>query len=347
MSTAEQPTNASESSNTDKKPVILSGMQPSQSLTIGNYLGALKNWVELQDTHDCYFAVVDLHSITTRVKPADLRKWTLDVAALYVAAGIDPEKCSVFIQSQVPYHSQLAWVLNCYTQFGECNKMTQFKDKSQQHADNINVGLFTYPVLMAADILLYQTDVVPVGDDQKQHLELTRNVAERFNHYYPNTFTVPEPYIMKVGARVASLQDPTRKMSKSDPNAKATLYLLDTPTEIQSKIRKAVTDSGTEIRFDKEERPAISNLLTLFHAATGEDITVLEERFAGKGYAEFKQAVADAVVSMLEPMHTRFNELRSDKAELQSILEKGAEKANHRAFKTLRKVYKKVGFVQF
>lgn len=328
--------------NRQSLPVVFSAMQPSGELTIGNYIGALRHWVALQEHHNCFFSVVNQHAITVRQTPADLRKWTLDVAALYLAAGISPEKAAVFVQSQVPEHAQLSWVLNCYTMFGECNKMTQFKDKSRSHADNINVGLFTYPVLMAADILLYGTNFVPVGDDQKQHLELTRNIAERMNHYYPNVFVVPEPLIMPVGARLASLQEPTRKMSKSDPNQKATIFLLDKPDIIRSKLRKAVTDSDGEIRFT-ESRPAISNLLTLFHVAANEPIETLEQRYQGKGYGVFKDDLAEAVVAMLTPIQERFLEIRNDKERLSTILEQGAEQARKQAQRTLRTVYKKIG----
>lgn len=327
-----------------QQPVIFSGMQPTHTLMIGNYVGALKNWVYLQETHDCIFSVVNLHALTIPQVPADRRKRTLDVAAMYIAAGIDPERSTIFIQSHVPEHSQLAWVLNCYTYMGECSKMTQFKEKAERHSENI--GLFTYPVLMAADILLYQTNLVPVGADQKQHLELARNVAERFNNKHSPTFAIPEPYIPPVGARIMSLQDPTKKMSKSDDNVKATIFLDDPPDTIRSKIKRAVTDSGTDIRYS-ETRPAIANLLTLFNVATGEPIAELEERFSGKSYAVFKEELGEAIVELLHPMQERYHALRSDEEQLQTILNKGAESARRRAQKTLRKVYKKTGIVDF
>lgn len=328
-----------------RKPVIFSGMQPTHTLMIGNYIGALRNWLHLQETYDCIFSVVNLHAITVPQVPAELRRRTLDVAAMYIAAGIDPDRCTIFIQSHVPEHAELAWVLNALTTMGECSKMTQFKEKSERHS--ANVGLFTYPILMAADILLYQTDLVPVGADQKQHLELARNLAERFNSRYSPTFTVPEPEIPPTGARIMSLQEPTKKMSKSDDNLKATIFLDDTPDAIRSKIKRAVTDSGTDIRFDMQERPAISNLLTLFSVATGETVPVIEERFTGRTYAEFKEELGEAIVEMLRPMQERYHELRTDETRLKEILGRGAEEARRRARRTLRKVYKKVGLVEF
>lgn len=328
-----------------KRPVILSGMKPTSELTLGNYIGALRNWVKLQETHDCLYTVVDLHAITIRMQPAELRKQSLDVAAQYIAFGVDVEKHTLFLQSHVPEHSQLAWALNCYTQMGECNRMTQFKEKSGKQLTNVNVGLFTYPILMAADILLYQADLVPVGDDQKQHLELTRNIAERFNNLYSPTFTLPEPYIPKVGARIMSLQDPLSKMSKSEDNPKATIFLSDGPDVIRNKIKRAVTDSGTEIRMG-DDRPAISNLLTLYHIATGQDFPAIEAHFAGKGYADLKTELADALVAMLGPYQEKYRQIRSSKDYLAETLKIGAEKAHERARKTLRKVYKKVGFVE-
>lgn len=330
-----------------KRPIIFSAMQPTSGagggLTIGNYIGALKNWVELQKDYDCVYGVVDLHALTIRPEAAALRKQTLDVAAMYIASGIDPDKSLVFLQSQVPAHAQCAWLLNCFASMGECQKMTQFKEKSEKHS--ATVGLFTYPVLQAADILLYQANLVPVGEDQKQHLELTRNLAERFNHYYSNTFTVPDVFIPKVGARVMSLQDPTKKMSKSDDNPKATIFLTDSADEIRNKIKRAVTDSGSEVRAG-DERPAITNLLELYGVATGTSIQEAEEHFAGKGYAEFKAELADAMVAMVEPIGKRFHEIRNDKTQLNAILKKGAEEANRRAMRTLRKAYKKMGIVE-
>ena len=326
-----------------KRPIIFSGMQPTSGLTLGNYVGALKNWVELQDSYDCIYCVVDLHALTVRPDPAALRKQTLDVVAMYLAGGIDPEKSVIYLQSHVPAHTQLTWLLSCYTQLGELNKMTQFKEKSDKHGST--AGLFTYPVLMAADILLYQANLVPVGEDQKQHLELSRNVAERVNHHFPNTLTVPEVFIPKVGARVMSLQDPTKKMSKSDENPKATIFLTDTADEIRSKIKRAVTDSGTDIRAS-EDRPAVTNLMTLYQVATGESIEAIEQRFEGKGYGDFKQELADALVALLEPISTRFHAIRNDKTALNAILKKGADEANRRATRTLRKLYKKMGIVE-
>ncbi len=324
-----------------RKPIILSGMQPTGQLMIGNFAGAIKNWVALQESHDCLFCIVDLHAITVRQEPAALRQATLDVVALYIAAGIEPEKCTLFVQSHVPEHAQLAWVLSSITYMGECQRMTQFKDKTAKHSEN--VGLFTYPILMAADILLYQADLVPVGADQKQHLELTRNLAERFNHHYSPTFTVPDPFIPPAGQRIMSLQEPGQKMSKSDSNKKATIFLTDGPDEIRSKIRRAVTDSGDLIRSDAE-RPAIANLLTLFHVATGESIPTIEERFSDKSYADFKSELADALIALIDPIRQEHTRLLNDKTFLQALLKQGAEEASRRAYKTLRKVYKKVGF---
>lgn len=330
----------------NKKPVILSGIQPSGDLHIGHLTGAIKNWVSLQDTYQCYFTIVDLHAITVRQEPAELRKRTLDLAALYIACGIDPAKSILFVQSHVPEHSQLAWVLNCFTGMGECSRMTQFKDKSQQHSENINVGLFAYPILMAADILLYQADLVPVGEDQKQHLELTRNIAQRFNFSYSDTFKVPEPYIAKVGARIMNLQDPTKKMSKSDENEKATIFLTDSDDAVRNKIKRAVTDSGSEIKYD-ENKPGIANLMTLLSIATGKTYPEIESEFTGKGYGDFKPAVADAVAGYLKPIREKYFEIRNDNKLLTEILANGADLARKQAFKTLRKVYKKVGFVSF
>jgi len=326
-----------------KRPTIFSAMQPSSELTLGNYVGALRNWVTLQEEFDCIYCVVDLHAITIHPEPAALRKQTLDVAAMYVASGIDPERSVVFVQSHVPAHTQLSWVLGSFSMMGELNKMTQFKEKSDKHGANI--GLYTYPVLQAADILLYQANCVPVGEDQKQHLELSRNVAERFNHHYSETFTVPEPYITKLGARVMSLQDPTKKMSKSDDNRNATIFLSDAPDDIRRKIKRAVTDSGSDIRYGAE-RPAVSNLIELYHVATGLDIAAIEERFAGKGYGDFKAELAEALVTMLQPIQERYAELRHDKERLHGILKRGAEEASRRAYRTLRKVYKKLGIVE-
>ena len=329
-----------------QRKIILSGIQPSGILTIGHFTGALRNWAELQKDYDCYFMVADLHAITVRQVAADLRKRTLDTAAMFIAAGIDVEKSILFIQSQVPEHAQLAWVLNTFTGMGECSRMTQFKDKSSQHSENINVGLFTYPVLQAADILLYQANLVPVGEDQKQHLELSRNIAQRFNHNYSDTFTVPEPFISKLGARVMSLQDPTKKMSKSDPNEKSIIFLNDKDDVIKSKIRRAVTDSGTEIKYD-ETKPGITNLISLYSIATNKTFAEIEQEFVGVGYGDFKAAVADAMALYLAPIREKYEETRRNEKLLKEILTIGAEKASAQARKTLRKVYKKVGFVSF
>lgn len=327
----------------ESKPIVFSGVQPSGTLTLGTMIGALNNWVYLQNTYSCYFCVVDMHAITVRQKPADLRKWTLDCAAIFLAAGVDPEKSTIFIQSHVPAHAELAWVLSTFTGFGEAGRMTQFKDKSQQHEENVNVGLFTYPILMVADILLYQANLVPVGEDQKQHLELTRDLAQRFNNAYSPTFAVPEPFIPKAGGRVMSLQDPTKKMSKSDPNKGATIFLTDTDDEIRSKIKRAVTDSGTDIVYD-ELRPGISNLMELYHIATGKTLEQIEIEFRGQGYGAFKAAVADSMVEFVRPVRDRFLSIRADVPYLSGVLRDGAEKASWRAQKTLRTVYRKIGF---
>ena len=331
----------------EQKPIILSGIQPSGSIHIGHLTGAIKNWVDLQDKYKCYFTIVDLHAITVRQEPAELRKRTLDLAAMFIACGVDPEKCTLFIQSHVTEHAQLAWVLNTFTGMGECSRMTQFKDKSQQHEDNINVGLFTYPILMASDILLYQADLVPVGEDQKQHLELSRNLAQRFNFNYSDTFKVPNPFIPPVGARIMSLQEPTKKMSKSDENEKGSIFLTDSDEQIISKIKRAVTDSGTEILYDIENKPGIANLMTLYQIATGKNFKEIETEFKGKSYGEFKPAVGQAVADYIRPIREKYLNLRKDEAKLKEILLKGAEEARRQAFKTLRKVYKKIGFVQF
>lgn len=329
----------------ENKKVILSGIQPTGRLHMGNYAGAIINWVAMQEEYDCFFTIVDQHSITIRQKPADLRQNTYDMAAMLLACGIDPEKSILFVQSHVPAHAQLAWVLYCNTQLGELNRMTQFKDKSKKHPENINAGLFTYPALQAADILLYQADMVPVGEDQKQHLELTRNIAERFNSFYSPTFKVPDPYIPRLGARIMSLQDPEKKMSKSDENEKATLFLTDQDNVIKNKIKRAVTDSGTEIRYS-DEKAGIANLMSLYSIAKNIKFSDIEEEFKGKGYGDFKSAVADSVADFLAPIREKFQIIRKDKKNLDRILKAGSEKANRVAFKTLRKVYKKVGFIQ-
>lgn len=328
-----------------KKKVIFSGIQPSGTLTIGNYIGAMKNFVQLQDDYDCYYCVVDLHAITVRQDPADLRRRSLELAALYIAVGLDPEKVTLFIQSHVPAHSELAWILNCYTYMGEMSRMTQFKDKSKKHEENINVGLFSYPVLMAADILLYQADLVPIGDDQRQHLEITRDVAIRFNNSYSPTFTVPEAYYGKLGARIKSLQDPTAKMSKSDEDENALITILEKPDAILRKMKRAVTDSESEVRYDVENKPGVSNLMTIYAAMTGTDLPTVEQHFAGKGYGVFKEEVAAAVIEGMRPVRDRFDKLITDKAYLEKVLSDSADRAERVARRTLSKVQRKVGFI--
>lgn len=329
----------------DKKR-ILSGIQPSGSITLGNYIGALKNWVELQndENYECYYMLADLHTITVRQVPKDFRKNALDLLALYIAAGIDPEKSPIFFQSHVPAHAQLSWVLTCNTYMGELSRMTQFKDKMQKHTDNINAGLFTYPSLMAADILLYQADLVPVGSDQNQHLELTRDLANRFNNAYSETFKIPEGYIPKVGARIMSLQEPTQKMSKSDTNENAYILLLDSPDTIVRKIKRAVTDSGSEVKRG-EGKAGIENLMNIYSAVTGKTMEETELEFEGKGYGVFKSAVAEATAEAIRPIREKYTELINNKDYLERIYRRGAETANRTAAKTLSKVYRKVGFI--
>ncbi len=327
----------------DGKKVLFSGMQATGNLTLGNYLGALRNWVKLSDEYECFYSVVDMHSITVRQDPATLRKRARSLLILYIAAGLDPEKNCIYYQSHVSAHAELAWILNCYTYVGELNRMTQFKDKSAKHQDNINAGLFTYPVLMAADILLYQADVVPVGQDQSQHLELTRTIAERFNNLYGDVFTIPEIYLGKQGAKIMSLQDPTKKMSKSDENPNASVYLMDDPDKIIRKFKRAVTDSGSEIRY-REEQPGISNLIDIYGACTGKTPAEVEKEFDGKGYGEFKMAVGEAVVDILKPLQEEAARLEKDKSYVDKIIKDNAEKAGYYANKTLRKVKKKIGY---
>lgn len=326
----------------DRK-VLFSGMQATGSLTLGNYLGALKNWVTLSDEYECFYSVVDMHSITVRQDPATLRKRARALLTLYIAAGLDPEKNCIYYQSHVSGHAELTWILNCFTYMGELNRMTQFKDKSAKHADNINAGLFTYPVLMAADILLYQADVVPVGIDQMQHLELTRDIAERFNNIYGDVFTVPEPYIGKVGAKIMSLQDPAKKMSKSDENPNASIYLMDDPDTVMRKCKRAVTDSEAQILY-RDEQPGVKNLVDIYSACTGKTPDEVVAEFDGKGYGDFKMAVGEAVVSVLKPLQDEVARLEKDKAYIDSVIKTNAEKAQYFANKTLRKVQKKVGF---
>ncbi len=331
--------------NNQAKKRIFSGIQPSGELTLGSYMGAIKNWVALQDEYECVYCIVDMHAITVRQNPADLRRRALDQLAQYIACGLDPKKSILFIQSHVPQHAELGWVLGCYTQFGELSRMTQFKDKAAKHKDNITSGLFTYPVLMAADILLYQSDLVPVGDDQRQHVELCRDIAQRFNGVYGDTFRLPEAFIPKLGARVMSLGDPTSKMSKSDPDG--CIFLMDKPEEIVRKFKRAVTDSDTEncVRFDPATKPGVSNLIAVYAAATGKEQTEIEAQFAGQGYGAFKPAVADAVVELFRPIREEAERIKTDKAYLESVYKEGAEHASYLAEKTLRKVYKKVGFI--
>ncbi|MEA4965686.1 MAG: tryptophan--tRNA ligase [Oscillospiraceae bacterium] len=326
-----------------EKKRIFSGIQPSGNLTLGSYMGAIKNWVALQDEYDCLYCIVDMHAITVRQVPADLRRRSLEQLAQYLACGLDPQKNIMFLQSHVPQHAELSWVLGCYTQFGELGRMTQFKDKSAKHADNITAGLFTYPVLMAADILLYQADAVPVGEDQKQHVELCRDIAARFNNVYGDTFTLPEPFIPKMGARIMSLGDPAGKMSKSDPDG--CVYLLDQPEDIQRKFKRAVTDCETAVRYDPAAKPGVSNLLTVYCTATGKTVEEAEAEFAGQGYGVFKPAVGEAVVELLRPIREETGRLLKDKTYLESVYRDGAERAGRLADRTLRKVHKKIGFV--
>lgn len=334
-----------ENNATETKKTVLSFVQASGTPTLGNYLGAFKNWHDMAAENDCIFGVADLHAITVRSEPKDLRRRSVEMYAMLLALGLDPEKNIVFLQSHVPEHSQLAWVLNCYTQFGEASRMTQFKDKSQRHADNVNVGLFTYPILMAADILLYGADQVPVGDDQKQHLELARDIAERFNGLYGEVFRIPEPYIGKKGAKILSLQEPEKKMSKSDANQKAFISLND-PTDVMvKKIKSAVTDSEARVYYS-ENKPGVSNLMTIYSCCTGKDFAAIEAEFEGKGYGDFKAAVAEAVAEELRPLREEYEHILADKAYIDKCAAEGAQKAEYLARKTLRKVMKKVGFYQ-
>ncbi|HPD88079.1 MAG TPA: tryptophan--tRNA ligase [Oscillospiraceae bacterium] len=330
----------------ERKKRIFSGIQPTGVFTLGNYLGAIVNWKKLQDDYDCIYSIVNMHAITVYQDPADLRKRTLDAYALAMACGIDPEKSIFFIQSHVPAHAEANWILGCNTMFGELSRMTQFKDKSAKHADNVNAGLFTYPVLMAGDILLYQADLVPTGADQKQHVELARNVAERFNSTYGATFTIPEPYIASTsgGARIMSLTDPTRKMSKSDENPRSFVSVLDDPTSIVKKFKSAVTDSETEVCY-RDGKDGINNLMTIYSVITGLTMEQIERDFAGKGYGDFKKAVGEAVADHLAPVRENFARYIADKGYLESCYKNGAERAEHIAERTLAKMYKKVGFV--
>ncbi|MFA5675774.1 MAG: tryptophan--tRNA ligase [Christensenellales bacterium] len=321
---------------------IFSGVQPSGVLTIGNYLGAIKNWVKLQDEYNCYYCVVDMHALTVRQDAANLRKRCLDTISMLLASGLDPEKNTIYFQSHVPCHTELMWVLSCYTYMGELSRMTQFKEKSDKHSDNINAGLYTYPVLMAADILLFGSHLVPVGADQKQHLEITRDIAQRFNNIYGEVFIVPEPYIPKAGARIMSLSEPTLKMSKSDDNENAYISLLDTPEAIMRKFKRAVTDSDGEIRF-AEEKPGVSNLISIYSAVTGSGISQIESEFSGRGYGALKERAAEAVIEDIAPLQRRFAQIRSDKDYLNGVIKNSAQRAFGAAAKMMRKVYKKIG----
>lgn len=325
-----------------RKPVIFSGIQPSGTLTLGNYIGALRNFKLLEDEYDCVYCVVDLHALTVRQEASQLRSRCLSLAATYMAVGLDPDKSLIYCQSHVSAHAELSWILNCFTYMGELQRMTQFKDKSAKHADNINAGLFTYPVLMAADILLYQTNLVPIGADQKQHLEICRDIGQRFNSVYGDVFTIPEAYIGKVGSRVMSLQEPARKMSKSDPE-ETFIALLDKPDDIRRKLKRAVTDSEGEIRFDPENKPGVSNLLSIIAALTGESTEKVAADLSGKGYGELKTRATDCVISTLEPIQAEYARIMADKATLQAILDRNAQEASRRANRTLDKVKRKVG----
>ena len=325
-----------------QKKRIFSGIQPAGNLTLGNYIGALRNFSLLQDEYDCLYSIVDLHALTVRQNPAELRKACLRTMALFLASGLDPEKNIIYFQSQVAAHPELAWILNCFTYMGEMSRMTQFKDKSQKHADNINCGLFTYPVLMAADILLYKTDLVPIGADQKQHLEIARDIAERFNGVYGDVFTVPEGYFPKVGARVMSLQEPTRKMSKSDPE-ETYIAILDKPEIIRKKLRRAVTDCENRVAFDPEKQPGVANLMSILSALTGRSMDDIAAEFDGQGYGKFKDAVADAVIAALEPIQKEYDRISADKAYLQQVMDSGRERAGAIAHRTMLKVRKKLG----
>ena len=332
--------------DTAVKKTLLSGIQPSGDLHLGNYLGAVRNWAALPDEFNCFYFMADLHTLTVRQNPAELRRRSTTQLAQYIACGLDPEKNVLFLQSHVHEHAELGWILNCYTMFGELSRMTQFKDKSAKNADNINGGLFTYPALMAADILLYQADYVPVGEDQKQHCELTRDIAIRFNNLYGETFKVPEPYIPKVGARIMSLGTPTSKMSKSDPQG--CVFLMDSPDEISRKFKRAVTDSDSEncVRYAPQEKPGVANLMSIYSSVTGRSFEEIEREFEGQGYGKLKPAVGDAVIEALRPIRENAERMIADKAYLQQVYTEGAQKASYVARKTLRKVYKRVGFVE-
>jgi tryptophanyl-tRNA synthetase len=329
-----------------KKPILLSGIQPTGNLMIGNYIGAIRHWAQLQETHDCLFILVDLHAITIRQEPALLLRRSYDLAALYIACGIDPKKNTIFFQSHVPAHTQLLWILNCFVHMGELSRMTQFKDKARRHKENINVGLFGYPVLMAADILLYQTDLVPVGDDQKQHLEFTRNIARRFNHLCGKIFKLPTPFIPDTGSRIMALRQPFTKMSKSDENPDNYIALLDSPDNVRKKIKQAVTDPGKEVRYSSS-KPGISNLMNLYSTISGLSIESIQSQYVGKGYVSFKDDLAESIIEFLNPIQKKYRSVLSDRSELEAILKNGASEACERAEITLNKVYEAIGFVPF
>ena len=329
----------------EQKPIIFSGIQPSGELTLGSYIGAIKNWVELADDYECFYCIVDMHAITARQVPADLRRRTVEQLAQYIACGLDPQKNTIFIQSHVPAHAELGWILNCYTMYGELGRMTQFKDKSAKNADNINAGLFDYPVLMAADILLYQADLVPVGDDQRQHVELTRDIAQRFNGVYGDVFKIPQTFNPKVGARIMSLTSPENKMSKSDKDPGGCIYIMQKPEDIMRSFKRAVTDSETCVKYDPANKKGISNLMQIYSVATGKSFEQIENEFVGKGYGDFKVTVGEAGVEMLRPIREEATRLMTDKTYLESIYKEGAQRAAYAANKTLRKVQKKIGFI--
>ena len=329
-----------------EKKVILSGIQATGDLHLGNYIGAMKNFVKMQEDYDCYYMIANLHALTVRRNPNELRQNALKVLATYIAVGIDPDRSTIFLQSQVHEHAELGWVLDCYTYMGELSRMTQYKDKSSKHADNINAGLFTYPSLMAGDILLYQADLVPTGEDQKQHVELTRDIAERFNKLYGETFKIPEPYIPKIGARIMGLQDPTSKMSKSSTLPNDTILLIDTPEVIMKKVKKAVTDSEGIVKYDEENKPGISNLMEIYGIINNKTIEEIEKEFEGEGYGTFKVAVAESIIKELEPFHIKYNELMANPEYLEEIYNKGAKKAQEVASRTLRDVYEKIGIIR-
>ncbi len=332
---------------TQKKQVVLTCAQPTGKLHLGNYLGAVKNWVSLMEGRECYFGVVDMHAITIPYVPAELRKNVYDCAAQYIACGLDPDKCNIFLQSSVVGHAELAWILGCICPIGNLERMTQYKDKARKHKDALNSGLLYYPVLMAADILIYDADLVPVGEDQKQHIELTRDLAQKFNFKYSDTFKLPEPYIPQSGARVMSLQTPASKMSKSDPNQSGTLYITDSADTLRKKIMSAVTDSEGGVKYAPDSKPGVSNLMGIFSAITGKSYAEIENEFEGKGYGDFKKSVADAVISHLEPVRLRYEEISSDKKYIEEVLKRGGEAAQRRANRLMSKVFRKVGFMRF